>query len=63
MCSTSPTLSGNLIGWGTENSKNYFILRMQWGTSWGEEGYMRIQNNGDGNGVCGIFLNAVYVVV
>ena len=43
-----------LVGYGIEGSQEYFILKNQWGTDWGEEGYMRIVNEGRGNGESGI---------
>ena len=45
-----------LVGYGYEDDTEYFLLRNSWGTSWGENGYMKIVNNGNGNGVCGMFL-------
>lgn len=41
------------VGWGVEGKQNYYIVRNSWGSSWGEDGYVRIQLS-DGEGVCGI---------
>ena len=32
-----------MIGWGSEDSRDYWIIRNFWGSSWGESGLMRIQ--------------------
>ena len=45
-----------LVGYGKEGDKDYFILKNQWGTEWGEQGYMKIVNLGEGNGQSGINL-------
>merc|ERR1712107_879189 len=31
-----------LIGWGSEDSTNYWLVRNSWGADWGENGYFRI---------------------
>ena len=47
-----------LVGYGVDAStgSTYFILKNQWGTSWGESGYMRIIYDKTGNGCSGINL-------
>lgn len=31
-----------LIGYGTENGRDYFIIQNSWGTNWGENGYFKM---------------------
>ena len=42
-----------LVGYGTDNDSglDYWIVKNEWGKSWGENGYFRIRR---GNGTCGI---------
>jgi hypothetical protein len=61
-CSNALNHAVAFVGYGTEDGQDYFILRNSWGSSWGESGYMRIADNGDGTGPCGVFLDAVYPV-
>jgi len=37
-----------LVGYGTDSGKDYWLVRNSWGGSWGESGYIRIKKFGDG---------------
>jgi cathepsin L len=43
-----------LVGYGTEGGKDYWLVRNSWGSSWGEKGYIKLQKFGEGKEPCGI---------
>jgi C1A family cysteine protease len=46
-----------LVGYGTENNVDYWLVRNSWGVGWGEKGYVKLQRNVDNyGGTCGIAL-------
>ncbi|KAH0786055.1 Clan CA, family C1, cathepsin L-like cysteine peptidase [Histomonas meleagridis] len=45
------------VGFGKEGDKNYWIIRNSWGTSWGENGYIRMVKNK--NNQCGVATTAI----
>jgi KDEL-tailed cysteine endopeptidase len=66
---TSSTCGTNLdhgvlaVGYGTETGQNYYLVKNSWGTSWGENGYIKLgrgsqYNSGDGQ--CGMLLEGSY---
>ena len=47
------------VGYGTENGQDYYLVKNSWGSSWGDNGYVKIANTGNGDGICGIQMGAV----
>ena len=47
------------VGYGSENGQNYYLVKNSWNTTWGDQGYIKLANNGDGSGICGIQMAAV----
>jgi len=70
-CGTNLDHGVLLVGYGTMNGLDYYILKNSWDSSWGDAGYMYIGRGADANGQvynggkgqCGLLMQGVYPVM
>lgn len=71
-CGTNLDHGVLLVGYGTMNGLDYYILKNSWDSSWGDAGYMYIGKGTDpatgksyngGKGQCGLLMQGVYPVM
>jgi len=58
-CGTSLDHGVLIVGYGTENGINYWLVKNSWGTSWGIDGYVKIARSDSTNdaGICGVAMD------
>jgi C1A family cysteine protease len=61
-CGTQQNHAVTAIGYGTDiDGTDYWLVKNSWGTSWGENGYMRMRRGiGSSEGLCGVAMAASY---
>jgi len=61
-CGTQLDHCVQLVGWGVQDSTEYWIVRNSWNTDWGLKGYIWIERN-SGKDLCGITEEATWVTL
>lgn len=63
-CGTNLDHGVVVVGYGSENGVDYWLVRNSWGTNWGEDGYFKLERNvkKTKTGKCGIAMQASYPV-
>lgn len=62
-CGTVVDHATNVVGWGIESGTEYWIMRNSWSNKWGEDGYMRIEIQPTGKGICAIQHGPLYPTI
>jgi len=64
-CGTNLDHGVLIVGYGVENGINYWLVKNSWGTSWGDNGYVKIarSESSDDAGICGIAMQPSFPIV
>ena len=61
-CGGNPDFAVLAVGYGTENGKDYWLIKNAWDTTWGDNGYIKIAII-EGDGICGIQVDPLYPIL
>ncbi|KAJ1402905.1 Peptidase C1A, papain C-terminal [Sesbania bispinosa] len=64
LCGTELDHGVVVVGYGTENGTDYWLVRNSWGSAWGENGYIKLERNvlNTETGKCGIAMEPSYPI-
>ena len=65
-CGTSLDHAVQIIGYGSDSTGAYWLMKNSWGTSWGDGGYFKFERKTAStkwSGTCGVLLQGAYPIV
>jgi C1A family cysteine protease len=64
-CGTTLDHGVLVVGYGSENGQDYWLVKNSWSTTWGDDGYLKIARSDSSNdeGICGISMDPSFVSV
>lgn len=64
-CGTNLDHGVLIVGYGTENGQDYWLVKNSWSTTWGDKGYIKIARSSSTNdaGICGIAMDPSFPTV
>jgi C1A family cysteine protease len=65
-CGTNLDHGVLVVGYGTQESEDYSLVKNSWGTSWGEQGYIKLGRGleyNSGQGQCGLLMEGSFPIL
>lgn len=64
-CGTNLDHGVLIVGYGTQDDQDYWLVKNSWGDTWGDEGYVKIARSDSvtDEGICGIAMSASFPVM
>jgi cathepsin L len=54
-----------IVGYGTENGVDYWLVKNSWSSDWGDQGYVKIERSDSKSdpGICGVAMQPSFPIV